>query len=84
MHNIVKFSLKCLSFFLSGDPVEKQTDERSCGCHGNCCEVCTFLEGKNTFTNKKGSDILYKIGHRLHVDCNSENAIYLSTCEKCK
>ena len=41
----------------NGSPVEKQTDGRSCGCHGKCCEVCAFLEGKNTFTNKEGSDI---------------------------
>ena len=37
-------------------PVEKETDRKSCGCQGKRCEVCTFLEEKNTFTNKEGSD----------------------------
>ena len=64
-------------------PVEKQTDGRSCGCHGKCCEVCAFPEGKSTFTNKEGSDIyIYMIEDGLRIYL--ENAIYLSTCEKWK
>ena len=64
-------------------PVETETDGKSCGCQGTRCEVCTFLEEKNTFTNKEGSDT-YKIRGGLHLDCNSENVIYLVTCKKCK
>ena len=41
-------------------PVEKEADGKSCGCQEKRCEVCTFLEEKNTFTNKEGSDT-YKI-----------------------
>ena len=37
-------------------PVEKEVDGKSCGCQGKRCELCTFLEEKNTFTNKEGSD----------------------------
>ena len=36
--------------------VEKESDGKTCGCQGKSCEVCTFLEEKNTFTNKEGSD----------------------------
>ena len=69
-------------------PVEKETDRKSCGCHGKRCELCTFLEekntstnkeGKNTSTNKEGSDT-YKIREGLYLDCNWENVIYLITC----
>ena len=62
-------------------PVEKETDGKSCGCRGKRCELCTFLEEKITFTNKEGSDT-YKIREGLHLDCNSENVIYLITCKK--
>ena len=58
-------------------------DGKSCGCQRKRCEVCTFLEGKSTFTNKEGSDS-YKIREGLHLDCNSENVVYLITCKKCK
>ena len=64
-------------------PVEKETNGKSCGCQGNRCEVCTFLKEKNTFANKEGTD-KYKIREGLHLDCNSENVIYLITCKKCK
>ena len=64
-------------------PVEKETHGKSCGCQGKRCEVCTFLEEKNSFTNKEGSDT-YKIREGLHLDCNPENVIYLITCTKCK
>ena len=64
-------------------PVEKQTDGKSCGCQGKSCEVCVFLEQKNAFTNKKGSNT-YKIMEGLHLDCNWENVIYSITCKKCK
>ena len=63
--------------------VEKETDGKPCGCQGKRFEVCTFLEKKNTFTNKGGSDT-YKIRGGLHLDCKSENVIYLVTCKKCK
>ena len=43
-------------------------------------KVCTFLEEKNTFTNKEGSNI-YSIREGPHLDCNSENVIYLITCK---
>ena len=33
-------------------PVEKETDRKSCSCQGKRCEMCTFLEEKNTFTKK--------------------------------
>ena len=62
-------------------PVEKETDEKFCGCQGKCCEVCTFLDEKNTFTNKEGSDT-YKIKEVLHLDCNSDNVVYLITCKE--
>ena len=58
--------------------VEKETNGKSCGCLGKCCEVCTFLEEKSTFTNKEGSDT-YQIREGLHLDCNSENVVYLIT-----
>ena len=45
------------------------------------CEVYTFLQEKNTFTNKEGSNA-YKIREGLHLDCNSENVAYLITCKK--
>ena len=64
-------------------PVEKETDGKSCCCHGKRCELCTFSEEKNTFTSKEGSDT-YKIKEGLHLDCNSENVIYLITSKKCK
>ena len=64
-------------------PVEKETDGESCGCQGKRCERCTFFEEKTTFTNKEGSGT-YKIRDALHLDCNSENVIYLSTCKKYK
>ena len=49
--------------------VEKETDEKSCGCQGKCCKVCTFLEEKNTFTNKDGSDT-HKIREGLKKKTN--------------
>ena len=64
-------------------PVEKETDGKSCGCQGKRWEVCTFLEGKNTFTHKEGRDT-YKISEGLCLDSNSENVVYLITCKKCK
>ena len=57
-------------------PVEKETDGKSCGCQGKRCELCTF-------TNKEGSDT-YKIRQGLHLDCNSENVMYLITCKNAK
>ena len=57
-------------------PVEKETDGKSCGCLGKRCEVCTF-------TNREVSDT-YRIREGLHLNCNSENVIYLITCKKCK
>ena len=63
--------------------MEKETDGKSCGCQGKRCEVCTFLEEKSTFTNKEGSDT-YKIREGLHLDCNSENLVYLITYKKGK
>ena len=63
--------------------VEKEIDGKSCGYQGKRCEVCTFSEEKNTFTNTQVSDT-YKIREDLHLDCNSENVIYLVTCKKCK
>ena len=62
--------------------VEKETDGKSCGCQEKHCELCNFLEEKNTFINKEGSDT-YKIREGLYLNCNSENVIYLITCKKC-
>ena len=62
-------------------PVEKETYGKSRACQGKRCKVCTFSEEKNTFTNKEGSGT-YKIREGLHLDCNSENVIYLITCKK--
>ena len=64
-------------------PVEKETDGKSCGCQGKRCKVCTFLEERGTFTSNEGSNT-YKIRDGLHLDCNSENVVYLITCKKCK
>ena len=64
-------------------PVEKETDGKSCSCQGKRCEVCTFLEEKNTFTNKEVSET-YEIREGLHLDCKSENVVYLITCKECK
>ena len=50
-------------------PVEKETYGKSCGYQGKHYQVCTFLEEKNTFTNKEGNDT---------------NVIYLITCKKYK
>ena len=93
MHNIVRFFLKCLLLDLRGGkvlkvlvrvlPFKKQTDGKSCGYQRKRYEICNFLEEKNTFTNKKGGDI-FKIREGLHLDCNSENVIYLITCKKFK
>ena len=58
--------------------MEKETDGKSCGCQEKPCKVYTFLEEKNTFTNKEGSGT-YKLREGLHLDCNSENVIYLIT-----
>ena len=49
----------------------------------NAAKFVLFLEEKNSFTNKEGSDT-YKIRKGLHLDCNSENIIYLITRKKCK
>ena len=94
MHNIVRFFLKCLLSVLTGEKALKicwlgqrfqwkKEHGKSCGCQEKRCEVCTFLEEKSTFTNKEGSDT-YKIREGLHLDCNSENVVYLITCKKCK
>ena len=64
-------------------PVEKETDGKSCGCQGERCKVYTFLEKKNTFTNKEGGDT-YKVREGIHLDCSSENVVYLITCKKCR
>ena len=53
-------------------PVEKETDEKFVG---------PFLDEKTTFTNKEGSDT-YKIKEVLHLDCNSDNVVYLITCKE--
>ena len=50
-------------------PVKKEADGKSCSCLGKRCEVCTFSEEKNNFSNKEGSDT-YKIREDLHLDCN--------------
>ena len=42
-----------------------------------------FQKKKSTLANKEGPDT-YKIREVLHLDCNSENVIYLITCKKCK
>ena len=42
-----------------------------------------FLEEKNAFTNKEGSDT-YKIREGLLFDFNSENVIYFIICKKYK
>ena len=97
MHNIVSFFLKCLlSVLREGKslkdmlvrekvPVEKERGGKSCGCEGKRSEVCTFLEEKNTFPNKKGSNT-YKIREGLHLDCNSKKCdiICLITLMKMK
>ena len=49
----------------------------------NAANFALFLEEKNTVTNKEGSDT-YKKREGLHLDCNSENVIYLITCKNCK
>ena len=46
-------------------------------------KVFTFLEVKNTYTNKEGSDT-YKKKEGIHLNSKSGNLIYLITCEKCK
>ena len=45
------FSIVGLSglLFRAKNPVKKETDGKSCGCQGKRCEVCTFLEEKNTY-----------------------------------
>ena len=48
-------SLKDL-LFRAKVPLEKKTYGKSCGYQGKRCQVCTFLEEKNTFTNKEGND----------------------------
>ena len=79
------FSIVGLSglLFRAKNPVKKETDGKSCGCQGKRCEVCIFLEEKNTFTNKEGSDT-YTIREGLHLDSNSENVVYIITRKKCK
>ena len=49
----------------------------------NAAKFVLFLVEKKTFTNKEGSDTC-TIREVLHLDCNSENLIYLITCKKCK
>ena len=34
-------------------PVEKETDEKSCGCQGKRCEVCTFLQKRALLLTKR-------------------------------
>ena len=50
---------------------------------GKTLQSLHFLRRNNTFTNK-GDSGTYKIREGLHLDCNSENVIYLITCRKCK
>ena len=84
MNNIVRFFLKWLLLVWRGEKVMKicwlvqkfQKQMRKCW-------LCTFLEEKNTFTNKEGSDT-YKTREGFHLDCNSEHVIYLIICKKCK
>ena len=95
MHNTVRFSLKCQLLVLREGKVLKicwlgqkfQWKKKQMGnlvvVRENAAKFCTFLEEKNTFTNKEGSDT-YRIREGLHLDCNSENVIYLITCKKCK
>ena len=64
-------------------PVKKETDGKSCGCLAKRCEVCTFSEEKNTFTNKEDNDT-YKIREDVHLDCNSENVVYLLPVKNAK
>ena len=64
-------------------PVKKETDGKSCGCLTKRCEVCTFSEEKNTFTNKEDNDT-YKIREDVHLDCNSENVVYLLPVKNAK
>ena len=42
-----------------------------------------FLEEKDTFTNKEGSDT-YQIREGVYLDCNTGNIVDLITCKKCK
>ena len=63
--------------------VEKEIDGKYFYCQGKRCKFCTFLEEKNTFTNKEGRDT-YKVREGLHLDCNPENVIYLTTYKKSK
>ena len=64
-------------------PVEEETDGKSCDCQERRCEVCTFLEEKNTFTNKDGTDTC-KIREGLHLHCNTENVIPLIISKNAK
>ena len=73
-------SLKDL-FVRAKVPVEKEADGKSFGCQGKLCKVGTFLEEKNNVTNKEGSDT-YKTRESLHLNCNSDNVIYLITRKK--
>ena len=50
-------------------PVAKEAYGKCCGYQGKRCQFCTFLEEKNTFTNKDGNDT---------------NVIYFITCKKYK
>ena len=45
--------------------------------------ILHFLRKKTFLLTKEGSDT-YKIRKGLHLDCNSENVIYLITRKKCK
>ena len=56
-------------------PVEKETDGKFGGCQGKHCKVCTFQK-KKTLANKEGKDA-YKVREGLHLDCNSEEVMYL-------
>ena len=49
----------------------------------NAAKFTLFLEGKSTSTNKEGRDT-YNVKEGLHLNCNSENGIYLIICKKCK
>ena len=63
---------------------EKETFWEFRSCQVKRCKVCTFLEEKNTFTNKNGGDT-YNIMENLDLNRNSENVIiYLIACKKCK
>ena len=91
MHNTVRFSLKCRLLVLREGKVLKiywlgqkfQWKKKQMGNLVVVRENAAKHFYTFTFTNKEGSDT-YRIREGLHLDCNSENVIYLITCKKCK